>query len=135
QWRDWRAALAEAHREPGADTARKRLAYDEIFANQLALLLLRQSQRRHRTVPLPGTGALTSKLRLPYQLTGAQRRVIEEIRGDMAQSAPMLRLLQGDVGAGKTLVALLTMLTAVESGVLAAVPAPTEILARQHHVT
>ena len=55
--------------------------------------------------PLPGTGELTGKLRLPYQLTGAQRRVIEEIRGDMAQSAPMLRLLQGDVGSGKTLVA------------------------------
>jgi ATP-dependent DNA helicase RecG len=97
--------------------------------------LLRQSQRRHRTVPLPGTGALTAKLRLPYQLTGAQRRVIEEIRGDMAQSAPMLRLLQGDVGSGKTLVALLAMLTAVESGAQAALLAPTEILARQHHAT
>src|SRR5213075_2399074 len=56
-WRAWRSSLAEAHREPGADTARRRLAYDEIFANQLALLLLRQSQRRRRTVPLAGTGA------------------------------------------------------------------------------
>jgi ATP-dependent DNA helicase RecG len=134
-WRDWRASLAQAHREPGADGARKRLAYDEIFANQLALLLLRQSQRRHRTVPLPGTGELTSRLRLPYELTGAQRRVIEEIRGDLAQSAPMLRLLQGDVGSGKTLVALLAMLAAVESGAQAALLAPTEILARQHHAT
>jgi ATP-dependent DNA helicase RecG len=135
RWSAWRASLALIHRDPGAEDARKRLAYDEIFANQLALLLLRQSQRRHRTVPLAGTGALTAKLRLPYQLTGAQRRVIEEIRGDMAQSAPMLRLLQGDVGSGKTLVALLAMLTAVESGAQAALLAPTEILARQHHAT
>jgi ATP-dependent DNA helicase RecG len=134
-WSAWRASLALLHHEPGATDARKRLAYDEIFANQLALLLLRQSQRRHRTVPLAGTGELTGKLRLPYQLTGAQRRVIEEIRGDMAQSAPMLRLLQGDVGSGKTLVALLAMLAAVESGAQAALLAPTEILARQHHAT
>ena len=134
-WRAWRASLAEAHREPGADDTRKRLAYDEIFANQLALLLLRQSQRRRRTVPLAGTGELTDRLQLPYQLTGAQRRVIEEIRGDLAQSTPMLRLLQGDVGSGKTLVALLAMLAAVESGAQAAMLAPTEILARQHHAT
>jgi ATP-dependent DNA helicase RecG len=134
-WSAWRSSLALIHREPGAEAARKRLAYDEIFANQLALLLLRQSQRRHRTAPLTGTGALTAKLRLPYQLTGAQRRVIEEIRGDMAQTSPMLRLLQGDVGSGKTLVALLAMLAAVESGAQAALLAPTEILARQHHAT
>jgi ATP-dependent DNA helicase RecG len=134
-WRGWRASLAEAHREPGSGDARKRLAYDEIFANQLALLLLRQSQRRRRTVPLAGTGELVARLRLPYQLTGAQRRVIEEIRGDLAQSTPMLRLLQGDVGSGKTLVALLAMLAAVESGAQAAMLAPTEILARQHHAT
>src|SRR5207244_11407335 len=132
-WAAWRGSLAVIHREPGAEAARKRLAYDEIFANQLALLLLRQSQKRHRTAPLAGSGALTAKLRLPYQLTGAQGRVIEEIRGDMAQSAPMLRLLQGDVGSGKTLVALLAMLAAVESGAQAALLAPTEILARQHH--
>ena len=134
-WTVWRESVARIHREPGVEAARRRMAYDEIFANQLALLLLRQSQRRHRTVPLPGTGELTAKLRLPYQLTGAQRRVIEEIRGDMAQSAPMLRLLQGDVGSGKTLVALLAMLTAVESGAQAALLAPTEILARQHYAT
>ncbi|WP_308517058.1 ATP-dependent DNA helicase RecG [Sphingomonas flavescens] len=134
-WADWRASLTQAHREPGEETARRRLAYDEVFANQLALLLLRQSQRRHRTTPLAGTGALIGKLSLPYELTGAQRRVSEEIRGDMAQQAPMLRLLQGDVGSGKTLVALLAMLTAVESGAQAALLTPTEILARQHHAT
>src|SRR5436305_4140259 len=71
-WSAWRASLALIHREPGAEDARKRLAYDEIFANQLALLLLRQSQRRHRTTPLAGTSELTAKLKLPYQLTGAQ---------------------------------------------------------------
>jgi ATP-dependent DNA helicase RecG len=134
-WAAWRSSLALSHREPIAEAPRKRLAYDEIFANQLALMLLRQSQRRHRTVALPGTGALTAKLRLPYDLTGAQRRVVEEIHGDMAQSAPMLRLLQGDVGSGKTLVALLAILAAVESGAQAALLAPTEILARQHHAT
>jgi ATP-dependent DNA helicase RecG len=134
-WRDWRGALAEAHRELGAEAARRRLAYDEVFANQLALLLLRQSQRRRRTVSLAGTGELARKLQLPYQLTDAQRRVIRDIRGDLAQPTPMLRLLQGDVGSGKTLVALFAMLTAVESGAQAALLAPTEILARQHHAT
>jgi len=132
-WAEWRASLAQAHREPGS--GRRRLAYDEIFANQLALLLLRDSQRRHRTAALPGTGELIRKLQLPYQLTDAQRRVIREIRGDMAQAMPMLRLLQGDVGSGKTLVAVAAMLTAVESGAQAAMLAPTEILARQHHAT
>jgi ATP-dependent DNA helicase RecG len=134
-WSAWRGSLALIHREPGAEQARKRLAYDEVFANQLALVLLRQSQRRHRTMPLPGTGELPRKLNLPYQLTDAQRRVVREIRGDLAQSVPMLRLLQGDVGSGKTLVALLAMLAAVESRAQAALLAPTEILARQHHST
>ena len=134
-WGAWRASLALVHREPGADEARRRLAYDEIFANQLALMLLRQSQRRHRTAPLAGTGELMRQLKLPYQLTEAQRRVIREIRGDLIQSVPMLRLLQGDVGSGKTLVAVATMLTAVESKAQAALLAPTEVLARQHHAT
>src|SRR6185437_5856825 len=134
-WSTWRSSLALVHREPRAEDARRRLAYDEIFANQLALQLLRESQRRHRTVSLPGTGELIRNLKLPYQLTDAQRRVIREIRGDMAQMTPMLRLLQGDVGSGKTLVALASMLTAVESGAQAALLAPTEILARQHHAT
>jgi len=134
-WGPWHAALALAHREPGTEQARRRLAYDEIFANQLALLLLRQSQRRHRTAPLAGTGELIRGLRLPYQMTDAQRRVIRDIRGDLVQAVPTLRLLQGDVGSGKTIVALAAMLTAVESGAQAAMLAPTEILARQHHST
>jgi ATP-dependent DNA helicase RecG len=134
-WRPWRAAVAEAHQDPNATDACRRLAYDEIFANQLALLLLRQSARRNRGVPLVGTDALIGKLKLPYEHTGAQRRVIGEIRGDMEQAVPMLRLLQGDVGSGKTLVALEAMLIAVEAGAQAALLAPTEILARQHFET
>ena len=134
-WPKWRSALAEAHSEPDSTAAHKRLAYDEIFANQLALLVLRLDNRRKRTRSLEGDGRLSGALKLPYAMTGAQARVAEEIRGDMAQDAPMLRLLQGDVGSGKTLVAVLAMLTAVEAGAQAAFLAPTEILARQHHAT
>ncbi|MCL6740200.1 ATP-dependent DNA helicase RecG [Sphingomonas sp. RB56-2] len=134
-WPAWRKALAEIHSDPAATNARKRLSYDEIFANQLVMMLLRQVARRKKGVPLQGDGRLTDKLQLPYQLTNAQQRVIGEIRGDMAQDRPMLRLLQGDVGSGKTLVALLAMLEAVEAGAQAAMLAPTEILARQHHAT
>jgi ATP-dependent DNA helicase RecG len=134
-WRPWRTALAEAHQDPNASDSRRRLAYDEIFANQLALLLLRQSARRKRGVPLAGNDTLIGKLKLPYEHTGAQRRVIAEIRGDLEQNVPMLRLLQGDVGSGKTLVATEAMLIAVEAGAQAALLAPTEILARQHHIT
>jgi ATP-dependent DNA helicase RecG len=134
-WRQWRSAIAEAHQDPYATDARRRLAYDEIFANQLALLLLRQSARRNRGIPLVGTDRLIGNLKLPYQHTGAQRRVIAEIRGDMEQGVPMLRLLQGDVGSGKTLVATEAMLIAVEAGAQAALLAPTEILARQHFDT
>lgn len=134
-WRGWRASLASVHADPADATARRRLAYDEVFANQLALMLLRQVSRRKRGVPLAGDGRLIDRLQLPYSLTGAQRRVVEEIRGDMVQATPMLRLLQGDVGSGKTLVALLAMLNAVEAGAQAALLAPTEILARQHHAT
>jgi ATP-dependent DNA helicase RecG len=134
-WPDWRAALAAVHDLEAEDAARDRLAYDELFANQLALALLRQTARRRRGRALPGTGRLTGALEktLPWPMTGAQRRSFGEIAGDMAQDAPMLRLLQGDVGSGKTLVALLALLTAVEGGAQGALLAPTEILARQHH--
>ena len=134
-WPTWRSALAEIHSDPTVTTARKRLSYDEIFANQLALLLLRQVARRKKGVPLQGNGSLSGRLQLPYRLTDAQQRVIGEIRGDMAQDKPMLRLLQGDVGSGKTLVAMLSMLEAVEAGAQSAMLAPTEILARQHLAT
>ncbi|WP_343612672.1 ATP-dependent DNA helicase RecG [Novosphingobium sp.] len=133
-WPDWQPAVLGAHR--GEDPkARDRLAYDELLANSLALMLVRASNRRSKGQPLQGDGRLRSKLALPFALTGAQRRSIAEIEGDLAQSAPMLRLLQGDVGSGKTVVALESMLIAVEAGAQAALLAPTEILARQHFET
>ena len=133
EWPAWREALARIHADPADTVARDRLAYDEVFANQLALMLVRQSSRARRGRALAGTGRLRDALRLPYDLTGAQARTVREIEGDLAQAQPMLRLLQGDVGSGKTLVATLAMLTAVEAGAQAALLAPTEILARQHY--
>ncbi|WP_353228707.1 ATP-dependent DNA helicase RecG [Novosphingobium sp.] len=133
-WPAWRDALLAAHK--GSDAAvRDRLAYDELLANSLALMLVRASNRNRRGVPLHGDGHLRAALNLPFALTGAQTRSIAEIEGDMAQGAPMLRLLQGDVGSGKTAVALHAMLIAVETGAQAAMLAPTEILARQHAET
>ena len=134
-WPDWAEALAAAHSDPAAAGARERLAYDEVFANQLALMLVRASSRKRRGVPLHGDGSLRDKLQLPYTPTGAQQRAVREIEGDLQQEVPMLRLLQGDVGSGKTLVALLAMLSAVEAGAQAALLAPTEILSRQHYDT
>jgi ATP-dependent DNA helicase RecG len=132
QWPAWREALIRVHTDPTDAKARERLAYDELFANQLAFALVRASSRRRRGQPLQGDGRLRDALKLPYRPTGAQSRSIAEIEGDMAQAAPMLRLLQGDVGAGKTLVALMALLIAVEAGTQGALLAPTEILARQH---
>ena len=134
QWPNWREALQLAHRGEHA-AARDRLAYDELLANSLALMLVRNANRARSGTPLVGNGALRGKLSLPFGLTGAQARALREIEEDMAQSSPMLRLLQGDVGSGKTVVALEAMLLAVEAGAQAALLAPTEILARQHHET
>jgi ATP-dependent DNA helicase RecG len=134
KWPAWADALRLAHKAPHAE-ARDRLAYDELLANSLALMLVRASNRSQRGTPLQGDGRLRAKLNLPFALTGAQKRSIAEIEGDMAQGAPMLRLLQGDVGSGKTVVALSAMLIAVEADAQAAMLAPTEILARQHHAT
>ena len=134
KWPVWREAMQEAHKGNHA-AARDRLAYDELLANALALMLVRESNRSQRGTPLIGDGSLRAKLRLPFALTGAQTRSIGEIEGDMAQQSPMLRLLQGDVGSGKTVVALSAMMIAVEAGGQAAMLAPTEILARQHHET
>ena len=134
-------ALDAMHR-PGAPAdidpagpAATRLAYDELFANQLALLLVRARMRAipgraHRT-----EGALARRLEaaLPFSLTRAQRQAVEDIRADLRAEKRMLRLLQGDVGSGKTVVALLAMAEVVEAGRQAAMMAPTEILARQHY--
>ena len=133
-WPDWRDALHLAHKSENR-SARDRLAYDELLANSLALLLVRADNRRRRGQSVIGNGQLRDKLQLPYDLTGAQSRSVREIEGDLAQEAPMLRLLQGDVGAGKTVVALMAMLIANEAGKQAALLAPTEILARQHYET
>jgi ATP-dependent DNA helicase RecG len=138
-WPCWGDAIGQAHSERSADPlsspARMRLAYDEVFANQLALMLVRASSRRRRGVPLAGDGHLRDQLVMPFAFTGAQQRAIREVEGDMAQATPMTRLLQGDVGSGKTMVALHSMLIAVEAGAQAALLAPTEILARQHFDT
>ena len=133
-WPTWRDALILAHQGQHA-AARDRLAYDELLANSLALMLVRSDNRQRRGLALTGDGRLRDKLALPFPLTGAQQRSIAEIAGDLAQASPMLRLLQGDVGSGKTVVALEAMLIAVEAGAQAALLAPTEILARQHHET
>ncbi|WP_372006626.1 ATP-dependent DNA helicase RecG [Tistrella mobilis] len=142
-WSDWRSALATAHAPADADDlsplhpARRRLAYDELFANQLAIALVRNRQRRAAGRHLAGTGRLTRPIEagLPFRLTQDQRQVLSEIAGDMAGPMRMLRLLQGDVGSGKTVVALIAMAIAVEAGAQAALMAPTDVLARQHMET
>jgi ATP-dependent DNA helicase RecG len=131
KWVAWDNALQTVHRKDD-QSARDRLAYDELFSNQLAMRLVRSAMDRRKAVPVVGTGALVERLQLPFALTAAQQRVIAEIEGDLAQSRPMLRLLQGDVGSGKTMVALRALLRAVEAGMQGALLAPTEILARQH---
>ncbi len=117
--------------------ARTRLAYDELLANQLALAIIRQrlKKRSGRALTAPGKLRRAIVEALPFALTGAQERALAEIDADMASPNRMLRLLQGDVGSGKTIVALLAMATAVESGAQAAFMAPTELLARQHLTT
>ncbi len=134
EWPTWRDALHLAHKTDH-EKARDRLAYDELLANSLALLLVKAEGRRRKGQALAGDGRLRDRLELPFEMTGAQQRSISEIEGDLQQEAPMLRLLQGDVGAGKTVVALAAMLIAVEAGKQAAMLAPTEILARQHFET
>lgn len=134
KWPVWDEALRTVHRDNHVH-ARDRLAYDELLANSLALMLVKRANRTRRGQALKGDGHLRDLLALPFPLTGAQKRTIGEVEGDMQQAAPMLRLLQGDVGAGKTVVALEAMLIAVEAGTQAALLAPTEILARQHYDT
>ena len=143
-WPDFATAMRDVHHPRTADDLlpqtpmRSRLAFDELLANQLALALVRHAAAE--AMPgrrFTGTGALKATLldSLPFTLTGAQQRAIGEIRADQQADTRMLRMLQGDVGSGKTLVALFAMLHAVETGAQAALLAPTEVLARQHHAT
>jgi ATP-dependent DNA helicase RecG len=113
---------------------RRRLAYDELLASQVAIALVRRRQRNRTGRALPGTGALqeAALAAFGHPLTPGQAGALAEIGADMAAPRRMLRLLQGDVGSGKTLVAVLAMLRAVESGAQGALMAPTELLARQH---
>ncbi|MBX3447167.1 MAG: ATP-dependent DNA helicase RecG [Parvibaculaceae bacterium] len=142
-WAGWRVSVQSAHEpQSAADIApdaapRARLAYDELLANQLALGLVRARMKKRPGRSIAGDGRLRRKVEeaLPFALTDAQARSLSEIEADMKAPHRMLRLLQGDVGSGKTVVALLAMLNAVEAGFQAAMMAPTEILARQHHAS
>lgn len=137
-------ALRYVHRPPpaapveqllaGRHPAQQRLAFEELLAHHLSLRQLRARVERHHAPVLTAPGTLFDALlqRLPFQLTRAQRRVIAEIRADLDRPHPMQRLVQGDVGSGKTLVAAAAVLQAVEAGYQAAVMAPTELLAEQH---
>lgn len=133
------AAIKTLHKPQRLDDvepARRRLAFEELFLLQLALLLRRQQRRGdHRGRVLHLTDEIDRRIRarFPFELTDAQRTVINEITRDLASGQPMTRLLQGDVGSGKTVVALYACLLAVAHGLQAAVMAPTEILAQQHH--
>ncbi|WEX07088.1 ATP-dependent DNA helicase RecG [Chelativorans sp. AA-79] len=136
----FRAALQRLHDPRSVEdispenTAWQRLAYDELLASQLSLALVRARTRKLAGRPLRGDGALAARIKqaLPYSLTPSQQRAVADIFGDLAKEERMLRLLQGDVGAGKTVVALLAMARAAEAGGQSALMAPTELLARQH---
>jgi len=142
-WKPWKDALLAAHKPDDeaaldpSDPARQRLAYDELLSNQVALALIRRHMRKARGRPIQGTGALRARVThaLPFDFTSAQTQALAEIADDLGSDTRMLRLLQGDVGSGKTVVALMAMLIAVEAGAQAVLMAPTEILARQHLAT
>ncbi|MEM9136634.1 MAG: ATP-dependent DNA helicase RecG [Cyanobacteria bacterium P01_F01_bin.42] len=134
-----RAAIEQVHFPEDSerlDQAKRRLIFDEFFYLQLGLLKRRSDQRRtQRTVPLQTHGELVERFKalLPFDFTGAQQRVIQDILQDLTQDTPMNRLVQGDVGAGKTVVAVVALLAAIQSGFQGAMMAPTEVLAEQHY--
>jgi len=138
------AALQFVHRPPvgtqleelttGRHPAQRRLAFEELLAHQLSLMELRRRIRRDRAAALPDAAGLASRLlaALPFSLTGAQRRVLDEVERDLSVTTPMARLVQGDVGCGKTVIAAAAAARAIGSGVQVAFMAPTELLAEQH---
>ncbi|MBA1443758.1 MAG: ATP-dependent DNA helicase RecG [Gammaproteobacteria bacterium] len=141
---DLAAAVRYLHRPPpdapqhqlaeGLHPAQQRLTFEELLAHQISLRELRQRHQQTPAPTLPGSGHLCDSLlhRLPFQLTSAQQRVVAEIASDLARPRPMQRLVQGDVGSGKTIVSALAALQAVESGYQVVLMAPTELLAEQH---
>ena len=141
-WPGWRTALQALHSPALASDllpdapARRRLAYDELFAHQLAMVQ-RKAERRAEPAAAISASALSQRLQaaLPYRLTGAQMRTLDEVGGDLASGERMSRLVQGDVGSGKTVVAMLVMADVAASGAQSVLMAPTEILARQHYET
>jgi ATP-dependent DNA helicase RecG len=143
QWPRWHEALQQAHNPADeadlspAHPARQRLAYDELLANQLTMSLMRQNHKRQKGRALAGDEELYQKAlaAFAFELTGSQKSAIAEIRRDLQEPARMHRLLQGDVGSGKTAVAFLAMIHAIGSKCQASIMAPTEILARQHEKT
>ncbi|MBO6723914.1 MAG: DEAD/DEAH box helicase, partial [Roseitalea sp.] len=143
RWPAMAIALSAIHHpqsaaDIGLETVnRRRLAYDELLAGQLALALVRARAKRAAGRSLSGDGNLVAAVSLAFAhpLTGAQKRSFDEIASDMAAPDRMLRLLQGDVGSGKTIVALMALARAVEAGTQGALMAPTEVLTRQHMAT
>jgi ATP-dependent DNA helicase RecG len=142
-WPDFATALSRLHRPLDAGDVSaaappwQRLAYDELLAGQIALGLVRQSIKERPGRSIEGDGRLRARIAdaLPFALTNSQRQAIRDIAADLAAPTRMLRLLQGDVGSGKTVVALMVMAIAAEAGAQAALMAPTEVLARQHLAT
>lgn len=140
RWPTFHSALEAIHRPTENDQispagpARQRVAFDELLAMQLALGLVRANYKAQNGRAIVGTGDITAKIRgaLPFALTSSQSQAMAEIKADLSDDHRMLRLLQGDVGSGKTIVAVLAMANAVEAGTQAALMAPTEVLARQH---
>lgn len=140
QWLSWKEAIRCAHHPASVEEAEgngsacNRLAYDELLANQLALALARRHMRHQRGRVVPSGSLLRERMEkaLPFQLTQGQQAVLRDITADMTSGNRMLRLLQGDVGSGKTVVAMLAMADVVAQGQQAALMAPTDILARQH---
>ena len=139
-WSSWKAAIDQLHAPQSQNDlslltpARMRLAFDELLANQLALLLIRNARVKSKGRAIKDNGHLTAKAKtlLPFEFTSGQKHALTEIFDDMRAPDRMVRLVQGDVGSGKTIVAFFAMLACVESGAQAALMAPTEILARQH---
>ena len=139
-WDGFNTALKSIHKPAQENdialnsTARQRLAFDELLAMQLALALVRRDVRHQKGRVITGDGTLRAKIieALAFQLTQSQQRTLKEIEADLGSTNRMLRLLQGDVGSGKTIVAVLSMAIAIEAGFQSALMAPTEILARQH---